>query len=94
MILKSVVALFVALAAAQAIPPLVDPSMMGKPPIDAWPTYHGDYSGRHHSSLSRITPENVGQMTLAWAFQTNSTDRKSTRLNSSHERLSRMPSSA
>ena len=38
-----------------------------------WPTYHGDYSGRHHSPLAQITPENVHQLTLAWAFQTGQT---------------------
>ena len=41
------------------------------PPSDAWPGYHGDYSGRRHSSLSQITPQNVKNLTLAWAFQTN-----------------------
>jgi alcohol dehydrogenase (cytochrome c) len=38
-----------------------------------WPTYHGDYSGRHHSPLAQITPANVHQLTLAWAFQTGQT---------------------
>src|SRR5690242_19661204 len=37
---------------------------------EGWPTYHGDYSGRRHSALTQITPENVGGLTLAWAFQT------------------------
>jgi alcohol dehydrogenase (cytochrome c) len=40
------------------------------PPPDSWPTYHGDYSGRRHSSLTGITPANVGKLGLAWAFQT------------------------
>jgi alcohol dehydrogenase (cytochrome c) len=53
-------------AAAQG----VDPAMLLKPPPDSWPTYHGDYSGQHHSSLVQITPANVHQLTLAWAFQT------------------------
>ena len=35
-----------------------------------------------------------GRYVLQLAAQTDGTDRKSTRLNSSHERLSRMPSSA
>jgi alcohol dehydrogenase (cytochrome c) len=51
----------------------IDPAMLLKPPIDSWPTYHGDYSGRRHSKLSAITPGNVHQLTLAWAFQTNQT---------------------
>ena len=43
------------------------------PNTDSWPTYHGDYSGRHHSRLTEIAPANVKQLTLAWAFQTNLT---------------------
>ena len=39
-------------------------------PGDGWPMYHGDYSGRRHSVLTQITPQNVGGLTLAWAFQT------------------------
>jgi alcohol dehydrogenase (cytochrome c) len=56
-------------AAAQG----VDPSALLKPPADGWLTYHGDYSGRHHSPLRQITPENVGQLALSWAFQTGQT---------------------
>ncbi len=41
------------------------------PPADSWPGYHGDYSGRRHSALTQITPQNVGGLGLAWAFQTN-----------------------
>jgi alcohol dehydrogenase (cytochrome c) len=41
------------------------------PPADSWPGYHGDYSGRRHSSLNQITPQNVKNLALAWAFQTN-----------------------
>ncbi|HUB33772.1 MAG TPA: PQQ-binding-like beta-propeller repeat protein, partial [Bryobacteraceae bacterium] len=48
----------------------VDEGTIRKPPKDAWPTYHGDYSGRHHSGLQQITPANVGNLGLAWAFQT------------------------
>ena len=32
----------------------LDPVLLGKPPVDAWPTYHGDYSGRHFSTLDQI----------------------------------------
>src|ERR1019366_418162 len=41
------------------------------PAPDSWPTYHGDYSAKRHSKLSQITPANVHDLTLAWAFQTN-----------------------
>jgi alcohol dehydrogenase (cytochrome c) len=40
------------------------------PPKDSWPGYHGDYSGRRHSAIRQITPQNVRNMSLAWAFQT------------------------
>jgi len=41
------------------------------PPTDSWPGYHGDYSGRRHTSLTQITPQNVKNLSLAWAFQTD-----------------------
>ena len=49
----------------------VDAQMLLHPSADSWPGYHGDYSGRRHSSLTEITPRNVGNLTLAWAFQTD-----------------------
>ena len=51
----------------------VDPSILLKPPVDSWPTFHGDYSGQRHTKLSAITQANVHQLALAWAFQTNQT---------------------
>ena len=48
----------------------VDDQMLLHPPKDSWPGYQGDYSGRRHSPLTQITPQNVGDLTLAWAFQT------------------------
>ena len=48
----------------------LDPATIANPPADSWPSYHGDYSGKRHSSLTAITPQNVGSLTLAWAFQT------------------------
>ncbi len=48
----------------------LDPATLLKPSADSWPTYHGDYSGRRHSALTQITPDNVHQLGLAWAFQT------------------------
>lgn len=58
-----------AVAAAQG----VTSDMLLHPPADSWPQYHGDYSGRRHSALKQITPENVHNLTLAWAFQTGQT---------------------
>ena len=36
-----------------------------------WLTYSGDYTGRRHSPLIQVTPENVGRLTAQWIFQTN-----------------------
>jgi alcohol dehydrogenase (cytochrome c) len=49
----------------------VDKTTLMHPPAESWPTYHGDYSGKRHSSLTQITPANVNQLGLAWAFQTH-----------------------
>jgi alcohol dehydrogenase (cytochrome c) len=52
----------------------LDPAKLLHPSSDMWPTYHGDYSGRRHSALSELTPENVHQLTLGWTFQTGQAD--------------------
>ena len=57
-------------AVAPAVAQDVPADVLLKPAADSWPTYHGDYSGQHHSRLAQITPANVHRMTLAWAFQT------------------------
>jgi alcohol dehydrogenase (cytochrome c) len=49
----------------------LEPAQLLNPPPDSWPLYHGDYSGRRHSALAQITPGNVGNLALAWAFQTD-----------------------
>ncbi|HEY3706970.1 MAG TPA: acido-empty-quinoprotein group A [Terracidiphilus sp.] len=41
------------------------------PSPDSWPLYHGDYTGRRHSALKQITPQNVSSLGLAWVFQTH-----------------------
>jgi alcohol dehydrogenase (cytochrome c) len=48
-----------------------DPARLLAPAKDSWPTFHGEYSGRRHSELEEITPDNVHALALAWAFQTN-----------------------
>src|ERR1700753_4338602 len=44
-------------------------AMLLHPPPDSWPGYHGDYSGRRQSELAQILPQNVHELSLAWAFQ-------------------------
>ena len=62
-----------ALASGLMLAQGVDDQMLLHPPVDSWPGYHGDYSGRRHSSLTQITPQNVKNLGLAWAFQTGQT---------------------
>ncbi|MEO6981813.1 MAG: acido-empty-quinoprotein group A [Edaphobacter sp.] len=67
-----------ALLLSAALPPSLpaqnlDAATLLNPPSDSWPGYHGDYSGRRHSKLAHITPQNVSNLGLAWAFQTNQT---------------------
>jgi acido-empty-quinoprotein group A len=65
------------IAALAAVLPLgllaqgpLDPAVLTKPPTDAWPTYHGDYSGRHFSTLKEINTTNVRGLSLAWIYHT------------------------
>ncbi len=51
----------------------LETTQIQSPSPDSWPTYHGDYTGKRHSRLTQITPENVDNMSLAWAFQTRQT---------------------
>ncbi|MBV9158843.1 MAG: acido-empty-quinoprotein group A, partial [Acidobacteriaceae bacterium] len=52
----------------------LDSTTLLNPPPDSWPGYHGDYSARRHSRLTQITPNNVEELALAWAFQTGQGD--------------------
>ena len=36
---------------------------------DAWLTYSGNWAGHRHSPLKQITPANVGQLRVKWAYQ-------------------------
>jgi alcohol dehydrogenase (cytochrome c) len=64
------------LLAAQGL----EPAALLKPPIDTWPTYNGDYSGRRYSPLDQINQSNVGLLSLAWVHQSGGREIKSTPL--------------
>jgi alcohol dehydrogenase (cytochrome c) len=49
----------------------LDPALLRKPPTEAWPTHHGDYSGRRFSTLKQIHTGNVKNLTLAWVHRVN-----------------------
>jgi alcohol dehydrogenase (cytochrome c) len=42
--------------------------LLEKPVADNWLSYNGDYSGARYSSLTQITPDNVGRMAARWVF--------------------------
>jgi alcohol dehydrogenase (cytochrome c) len=65
------VSMLIALASPAWLASQATDGMLLHPPADSWPMYHGDYSGRRHSALQQITPQNVRNLSLAWAFQTN-----------------------
>jgi alcohol dehydrogenase (cytochrome c) len=50
---------------------ILDPSLLLKPPTNAWPTYNGDYSGRRFSPLSQINQSNIKNLNLAWIYRVN-----------------------
>jgi alcohol dehydrogenase (cytochrome c) len=49
----------------------LDPAKLLQPPTDSWPTYHGDYSGRRYSPLSKINASNINSLSLAWVYRVN-----------------------
>ena len=42
-----------------------------QPAGQVWASYHGDYSGRHHSDFRQINLRNVDQLRRAWVSETN-----------------------
>jgi alcohol dehydrogenase (cytochrome c) len=65
----------VVIAAAQSTPAntgaVVDVKpahLLSRPIADNWPSYNGDYTGRRFSSLTQITPQNVGHLQAQWVF--------------------------
>ena len=42
-------------------------------PLAGWPSVGGDVGGTRHSPLTQITPENVGDLEVAWTYHTGDT---------------------
>ena len=61
----TVLLLLPAMLGAQAL----DASKLGKPPVDSWPTYNGDYSGRRFSTLDKVNAGNIQDLSLAWVYR-------------------------
>jgi acido-empty-quinoprotein group A len=54
------------LSTAQGLDPH---KLLQKEPIDTWPTYNGDYSGRRFSPLTQIQTSNIHHLSLAWMYR-------------------------
>ena len=65
----AVVVLTAAVAGRQS--PGLTPARILNPSPDSWPTFHGDYSGRHYSTLDQINQANVKNLSLAWVSRLN-----------------------
>ena len=48
----------------------LNPAKLLTQPTDTWPVYHGDYSGRRFSPLTRINSSNVKGLSMAWFYRT------------------------
>src|SRR5213592_2238649 len=60
-----------AIAPPPPLPPVTAKDLLdGLKNPGRWLTYSGDYSGQRHSPLTQITPSNVAQLSVQWAFQT------------------------
>jgi alcohol dehydrogenase (cytochrome c) len=47
----------------------LDPEALGKPPIESWTTFNGDYTGQRYSTLNQITSANVNQIEQRWSYK-------------------------
>jgi acido-empty-quinoprotein group A len=72
-LLPSILAVAIVPAVLHAADPPagLDPALLSRPATDAWPTYHGDYSGRRFSTLDQINAGNVKGLSLAWVHRAN-----------------------
>jgi acido-empty-quinoprotein group A len=72
--LCAAVAAFALMRPALSAPNVVslDPAAIGKPPINNWTTFNGDYDGQRYSTLSQIMPANVNQLAEQWVYKITS----------------------
>jgi alcohol dehydrogenase (cytochrome c) len=64
------VAAFVILCSADAAEVTYDRLVHAQDNSSEWLTYWGDYGAMHFRDLKQINDRNVGQLRLAWLFQT------------------------
>jgi acido-empty-quinoprotein group A len=66
---SAIAAVALNVAAHAGNPFLLDPNVIGQPPISSWPTFNGDYTGQRYSSLNQITAANVSGLTQQWVYK-------------------------
>src|SRR5947209_15776157 len=42
--------------------------LLASPPVEDWPSYNGDYTGRRFSGLAEINRSNAARLRAAWVF--------------------------
>src|ERR1043166_7016493 len=47
----------------------LDNSKLGKPPLENWPSYNGDFTGQRYSTLSQINQANVQNLKPVWSYK-------------------------
>jgi alcohol dehydrogenase (cytochrome c) len=52
----------------------VNPKSLSQPPVNSWPTYNGDYSGRRFSPLTKINESTLDSLSLAWVYRMKGAD--------------------
>ena len=58
------------ISAAALLAQTLEPAqLLSKSPTVAWPTFHGDYSGKHYSTLDQINQSNISKLKMAWSSQ-------------------------
>jgi hypothetical protein len=62
--------LTVIMALASAVAPTAQAFDVTQLPREDWPTYGGSFSHQRFSQLDQLTPENVDQLRVKWAFPT------------------------
>jgi alcohol dehydrogenase (cytochrome c) len=61
----------VIVAAASLVAQGLDPKTLTlfHQPLDVWPTYNGDYSGRRYSRIDQINQSNIDLLKIQWIFR-------------------------
>lgn len=68
-LLAATAALCLSALGAVAATVSLDPKLIGKPPIDSWTSFNGDYTGQRYSTLKQINDRNVARIVQKWSYK-------------------------